>query len=467
MTAPEELPVVRNGRARKWRRMLGVLSGVVLVVLGAGWWIYGRDEAPPDDADMQIHFAPISDAENGMVQLGKLDTKLLDFDDYAEARGVDFTAAENIAEGLARNDTVVDAFLASAAPELQKVDALLALPIFEDSGKGSFVTEHPEYLNLIRLGKVLRLRAQRRAEAGDYAGATDDVLRLRHLTQRFGEEYLPATGLLMAFDVNSMANEGCTELLNDKGLPASELARLEQAWSVETSWAQIYSRGMMMQYLCGCNAMGVMNAIDFYGFHVPGGNFSKSAWNDFMGAWLNFTLQPNTTRRLLAEVCRPAKRALAGTYIQRPQLPYMHEPDPLESDLWLAKPNGAGRGLVAQVALSLDPFVCFGFGAVAADRLTRVGLALRQYYNAHHELPPSLDALVPQYLAAVPMDPYDGKPLRYDQSRALVYSVGTDLSDHHGSQYVNVPPDKLYGETPFDDHDQPTLELKFAPKPGS
>jgi len=465
MTAPEELPVVKNGRARKWRRVLGVLGGMGLIVLGAGWWFYGRDEAPPDDADMQISIPRVPDEENGMVQLGRLHRNAMDFYAYATAHGVSDEDAGNITEGLSRNDALMDAFLASATPELQKVGALLALPIFEDSGKRSFMTEHPEYENLIRLGSVLRLQAQRRAEAGDYAGATDDVLRLRHLTQRFGEGYLPARGLLMAFDINSMANQGCAELLNDRGLPAGELARLVQAWSMETSWAQIYSRGMMMECLYASNSMGVMRARDFYGFHVPDSNFHKSTWNDFLGAWLNFTLQPNTTRRLLAEVCRPAKRSLDGTYTQRPQLPYMHEPSPLESDLWLAKPNGAGRGLVAQVALSLDPFVCFGFGAVAADRLTRVGLALRQYYNVHHELPPTLAALVPQYLATVPTDPFDGQPLRYDPGRHLVYAVGTDLNDHHGSKFLGLTPSTDDYMEPLYDSAQPTLELKFAQKP--
>jgi len=99
------------------------------------------------------------------------------------------------------------------------------------------------------------------------------------------------------------------------------------------------------------------------------------------------------------------------------------------------------------------------------ELLVRAGLALRRYYDDHGALPPSLSALAPQYLAAVPVDPFDGKPLRYDQSKALVYSVGTDLVDHDGSQYAKVTPEKR-DESPFEDDAQPTLELKFAQKAG-
>jgi hypothetical protein len=40
---------------------------------------------------------------------------------------------------------------------------------------------------------------------------------------------------------------------------------------------------------------------------------------------------------------------------------------------------------------------------------------------------------VPAYLAAVPADPYDGKPFRYSAAKGVVYSVSKDLRDDGGS----------------------------------
>lgn len=34
---------------------------------------------------------------------------------------------------------------------------------------------------------------------------------------------------------------------------------------------------------------------------------------------------------------------------------------------------------------------------------------------------------------AVPLDPFDGKPFRYDPKRGVVYSVGKNLVDNGGS----------------------------------
>jgi hypothetical protein len=71
-----------------------------------------------------------------------------------------------------------------------------------------------------------------------------------------------------------------------------------------------------------------------------------------------------------------------------------------------------------------------------AERATaQAGVALAQYRLAHGSWPERLEALVPEQLAQVPSDPFDGAPLRY-RSRAdgaLVYSIGADLKDDGGA----------------------------------
>ena len=59
-------------------------------------------------------------------------------------------------------------------------------------------------------------------------------------------------------------------------------------------------------------------------------------------------------------------------------------------------------------------------------------LALRLYKMQHGSLPKSLDALVPDYLPAIPRDMFDGKPLRYLPDKSLIYSIGEDLTDDGG-----------------------------------
>lgn len=66
--------------------------------------------------------------------------------------------------------------------------------------------------------------------------------------------------------------------------------------------------------------------------------------------------------------------------------------------------------------------------------------ALERFRLAHVELPNTLDALVPQYLAAVPRDVIDGQPLRYRREgldKFSLWSVGSNQTDEGGEVVRN------------------------------
>jgi hypothetical protein len=64
----------------------------------------------------------------------------------------------------------------------------------------------------------------------------------------------------------------------------------------------------------------------------------------------------------------------------------------------------------------------------------RLLLACRAYEETTGHLPETLEALVPDYLSAVPRDPFDGQPFRYSTERRIIYSVGEDLTDDGGTR---------------------------------
>jgi len=68
---------------------------------------------------------------------------------------------------------------------------------------------------------------------------------------------------------------------------------------------------------------------------------------------------------------------------------------------------------------------------------TRTILALRAYQLTHGKLPPDLNALVPEFLEAVPVDDFDGQPLRYSAEKKIVYSVGKNLKDDGGDDQAS------------------------------
>jgi hypothetical protein len=67
-------------------------------------------------------------------------------------------------------------------------------------------------------------------------------------------------------------------------------------------------------------------------------------------------------------------------------------------------------------------------------RCTIAALASEHYRREKKAWPDNIDQLCPQYLATVPLDPYDGKPLRYHrvEDGVVIYSVGQDGVDNGG-----------------------------------
>ena len=71
----------------------------------------------------------------------------------------------------------------------------------------------------------------------------------------------------------------------------------------------------------------------------------------------------------------------------------------------------------------------------ARSRTAQTAVAIERYRLAHsNRPPPSLQALVPSLLEAVPADPYDGRPLHYKQLATgySVYSIEPDRIDNGG-----------------------------------
>jgi hypothetical protein len=71
----------------------------------------------------------------------------------------------------------------------------------------------------------------------------------------------------------------------------------------------------------------------------------------------------------------------------------------------------------------------------AARRVVVTAVALKRFHLKHGKLPETLNVLVPEFLPVVPIDPYDGKPLRYHPNADgtyLLYSVGPDGKDDGG-----------------------------------
>ena len=71
-----------------------------------------------------------------------------------------------------------------------------------------------------------------------------------------------------------------------------------------------------------------------------------------------------------------------------------------------------------------------------ARNVVVTAIALKRYELQHHQLPNTLDELIPEFLKSVPTDYMDGQPLRYRRNgdgTFLLYSVGENGLDDGGN----------------------------------
>ncbi|MEM8952865.1 MAG: hypothetical protein AAGD22_01820 [Verrucomicrobiota bacterium] len=70
-----------------------------------------------------------------------------------------------------------------------------------------------------------------------------------------------------------------------------------------------------------------------------------------------------------------------------------------------------------------------------------IACALERFRIRHGEYPSKLSELVSDFLAAVPVDGMDGKPMRYrrdgENERYLIYSVGSDRENDDGARMLD------------------------------
>jgi hypothetical protein len=82
--------------------------------------------------------------------------------------------------------------------------------------------------------------------------------------------------------------------------------------------------------------------------------------------------------------------------------------------------------------------------------LARTALAIERYRLATGDVPGQLEQLVPDYLDAVPIDPFDGQPIRYRRTDPgyVLYSVFEDGQDNGGRSRDDVKRDEPH-DWPF------------------
>ena len=151
-------------------------------------------------------------------------------------------------------------------------------------------------------------------------------------------------------------------------------------------------------------------------------NRSHSALATACPGYVGYSFQPNRTlaaeRALLDEFCRKVgELAYDVEYATRPSCAVGNRLSRNWIGVHIMRQEGGFSGLYS--LLFERRFQTLAFGAV---------LACRSYKAKHGVYPESLSVLVPEFLPAVPRDPYDGEELRYNAKGGYVWTRGKEQS---------------------------------------
>ncbi|QEG33583.1 M48 family metalloprotease [Bythopirellula goksoeyrii] len=125
--------------------------------------------------------------------------------------------------------------------------------------------------------------------------------------------------------------------------------------------------------------------------------------------------------------------------------------------------------ILLQTVSKVDSYDIFGYHTIdrchrAIMRLLQLEYALRAWRAENSDWPEALDEMVPQFISAVPLDPFstEGKPLQYIRTEDgyVLYSIGQNEIDEGGK----APDDEGIGWRGPETGDL-RLDIHFAPDP--
>jgi hypothetical protein len=140
----------------------------------------------------------------------------------------------------------------------------------------------------------------------------------------------------------------------------------------------------------------------------------------------------------------PAMLTAMSRFVSIARLP-MHEQAAAGQELYLElRSRARSEPWVVEFMPALHQFNATSRFKHTYLRCTIAALAAERYRQTHKIWPDSLESLCPQFLAAVPLDPFDGESLRYRrvEDGVIIYSVSSDGTDDDGNldrEHPNQP----------------------------
>jgi len=278
----------------------------------------------------------------------------------------------------------------------------------------------PELSKVRYVAKALAVEATVASEEGDTQRAAEILMDSCRLDRAMEGEPL-LIGALVRMSIIRMVYDQIERTINLCGLSDASLRRLQtELRSKEAS--DYYKRSLISERVIFINTMQWLRS-------SKGPNISViSSWpSGPVGRYWKYL------------PILPSLDEAAGITLYNKMISAIEDPD-IDSIKRMKKAESSittlpayqiiTRTFVPSISRSAELWVI----DVAQNRALQAAIACERYRMAAGQWPKALDALVPDYLAAVPVDPFDGKPLRYAHidEGIKIWSISDNVVDDGG-----------------------------------
>jgi type II secretory pathway pseudopilin PulG len=297
-----------------------------------------------------------------------------------------------------------------------------------DATKG-YTTLLPHVQELRTAARLLSLEVQVRMHRGDMAGVAESLAAQIRLGETLKHEPVVISQLVRAA-VHSIGTSD-VELYLAHGEADEESLRRVQEVLEEVDFSGALHTALIGERALSYQSLQNMNAADLQALSkqstqtAPGPSLGRSV----------ASLRPGDSAQLLAtltESIEAAKHPFPEQIRELQKVDARHTAFFTEDQQKLPWNRHVLTQLLAPAVQAAASTVA---EAQARQQAAVAAVAIERYQRAHAgELPATLEALVPEFVATVPTDPFDGQPLRFQPTEEgyRVYSLGRNQQDDGG-----------------------------------
>lgn len=427
------------------KTIIKILKWIVIFLIALSIWIglNSVDEDLTDQAKKHLAVEDVADVDNGYVDISFLDKE----DFKLVSAGCSRSKFENIILGTELDVEFAKEVLSDKQEALSSLDGLISKPDFK-LPESEDLFSLPPISNIIDLNRLNIMASILQAKSGEFDNAISVAEKSIIISQRIKNQINPnlisymtslrmesealnwVHAMVLEYDLGKAQLEEISRLLEErrgfKSGSFSEVVWGEYRFSYDMTYYMIESIESMR--------------LDDYEFDKNFWNFSIEKYfsdrtykDDLYGLVQalvpSYYIHPNETANMFFEDYKTLAE-LSTKYCKDIDI----KDNKISFDTsWLdiVSPNSAAEVWVNSDFTYSHYYKRNCLSHAYAEGVKSV-VALKRFQTEKGYLPETIQELVPEYLNTLPIDPFDGEPLRYSKKNQWVYSVGVNYLDDGG-----------------------------------